>query len=178
MTEDYSITKSTVECYKIRSTSIHNGWADITIDSKGTTGRIQIASDYGDWQYYWGACGMPFKEFLISLGKDYLAGKFGEDNYFDYNRTIRQYKKDILDYRKDETISAEAARDMWDELENLITYGEREFSVGLWVDCPKLMVFYDNTPTLHRTISPMFELFWNKLWLPFMDELKNEISTS
>ena len=52
---ELTVTKSTVEVYKIRSNEF--AWADITIDASGNKGRISIASDYGSWQNYWGACG-------------------------------------------------------------------------------------------------------------------------
>ena len=81
MDTKFTTTRSTVECYKIRSD--RGLWADITIDANGKAGRVQIASDYGSWENYWGACGSEFKEFLCGLDIDYAAGKFGESKWFD-----------------------------------------------------------------------------------------------
>lgn len=86
----YAVTKTHVECYKLRRPGTGDGWADITLDVNGNAGRIQIASDYGSWEHYWGSCGCPFKEFLINLSKDihYAAGKFGEGKWFDQEATM------------------------------------------------------------------------------------------
>ncbi len=99
--KQYTFTKTIVECYKFRNPA--GGYADITIDAIGTTGRISIASDWGDYQYYWSACGKPFKEFLSQLGIDYLAGKFGANKFFDLDTTIRLYKEQVREnFRKDD----------------------------------------------------------------------------
>lgn len=47
------IEKTQIELYKVRLDG-GQGWADISIDAKEKSGRIQIASDWGAWQYYWG----------------------------------------------------------------------------------------------------------------------------
>lgn len=82
----FSINKNTVEQYKIRHSS-GSCWADIVLDSGDGCGRIQIASDFGDWQYYWGSCGCSFKKFLTEIDMGYFAGKVGESDWFDIDAT-------------------------------------------------------------------------------------------
>ena len=102
-TENMTIEKTTVECYRLRHSS--GMWADITIDANKETGRIQIASDYGSWQNYWGSCGKPFKLFLQSLDKYYVAGKFGASKWFDAVKTVAEYRAVIKENIKDGYIS-------------------------------------------------------------------------
>jgi len=171
----FTIKKTTVECYKIRHES-NSYWADITVDANESTGRIQIASDFGSWENYWGACGKSFKSFLISLNIDYVAGKFGADKWFDEVATIKQFKREVLEYRKDDSITAEVARKIWNEIIDLEEVGsyENEFSMRLF-NGEEIMRFYDYCPHLIRDISPLFRRFWNEIWPVFVEELKKEI---
>lgn len=76
------IKEDKVEIYRLRNVGISkSNWADIMIDTQegSECGRIVIISDWGSWKYYWGACGCPFKVFLVEL-KDtphYAAQKLG-----------------------------------------------------------------------------------------------------
>jgi hypothetical protein len=171
----FTITKSHVESYKVRhSTGMY--WADITIDSNDCKGRIQIASDFGDYQYYWGACGSPFKEFLLRIGIHYAAAKFGTDRWFDSDKTISDYKHAIRESRQCQSISREEARELYDELKNLADcIHEHEFVHIMW-EQRKLMNFFDNCPDLSRDISPQFKTFWKHVWPVFLNELRNELS--
>lgn len=171
----YEITKSTVECYKLRHAS-GMYWADITVDAKDKTGRIQIASDYGDWQYYWGACGSSFKQFLTELNMEYVAGKFGEGRHFDIAATIKLNKRLVLEHRKDESISAIQARGMFTELNELGNYydTEKEF-YNDWYNKEELPKFFEEFPDTVSGVSPRFVIFWDNCWAAFIEELKKEL---
>jgi hypothetical protein len=174
MEKQFTITKSTVECYKIRHESAMY-WADITIDANGTTGRIQIASDYGSWQNYWGACGKSFKEFLCGLDKHYVAGKFGAGQWFDLEKTIRHFKRNILEYRRGEELSAEKARQIWDELKQNFDSNLSGFLQQLENNCEYTMNHFDWSPDLIYGIDPSFEKFWNELWPVFINTIREEL---
>lgn len=171
----YTISKSNVECYKLRHES-GAYWADITIDSKGNTGRIQIASDFGSWQHYWGACGKPFKEFLITLDIQYFARKVGEGKWFDFHKTILQYKEYVLHERRKEFIEADKARKMFDEIKIIDENGEGGFMQVMYNDCPALMNEFDHCPDTRTDISPSFRKFWEMTWSVFIKMLKEEIN--
>jgi hypothetical protein len=177
-TTKFTLTKSTVECYKIRHAS-GMYWADITIDAKDKTGRIQIASDYGDWQYYWGACGCPFKQFLTELGIDYVAGKFGEGSHFDEEKTIRHYKQYTIEQRKTDDLSAAEAREIWEDIKFLTNNGSDkldEFCNTMYNECHALMYFFNHQPDTIKIISPQFRMFWDNIWAFFVAALKREIT--
>jgi hypothetical protein len=174
--EDYTVTKSTVECYKIRHPS-GMYWADITIDASDRSGRIQIASDFGDYQRYWGACGKSFKEFLCSLDMHYAAGKFGANDWFDHDKTIRGYKLSVIEYRRNESISKEEARKIYDEINDVDTKGGCTTSnelVNYISGKDALMEFFDYMPEVTRDITPQFRKFWATAWVVFINELKRE----
>lgn len=160
------VTKSHVECYKLRSDK--GAWADITIDMKDKTGRIQIASDYGSWQYYWGACGETFKKFLIGLDLHYIAGKFGESRWFDLEKTIASLRSRINDMDKHEVLLEELSK-----LEDCSS--REEFNHIIWSDCENILEMEDNNPDVCESVSPMFMQFWNKLWPSFLEALKSEL---
>lgn len=172
--EDVSVTKTTVECYKIRNKYT---WADITIDANGNTGRIQIASDYGSWQNYWGSCGKSFKEFLLHLDKHYVAGKFGADRWFDSEKTIKAFKQCIIENRRNGYLDFETAREAYDEAESLNDYTqETEFYREL-DDKSEIMRLYDHCPDLSYGIESGFENFWNKVWPIFINTLESELAS-
>jgi hypothetical protein len=170
--ENFTIKKTTVECYKIRHPK-KDYWADITIDTDGgKQGRVQIASDFGAWQYFWGAAGPSFKQFLISLNIDYVASKFGADGWFDLDKTVAGFKEVINECGFSDDDRAKALEEVKMLYDNSSC---KEECVQLLVnDCPKIMEVYDGMPDIATNINPSFRRFWNELWPVFVNELKNE----
>lgn len=168
-TVKFTITKTQIECYKIRSGK--GAWADITIDAQGNTGRIQIASDYGSWQYYWGACGERFKRFLADLDIYYAAGKFGEGNWFDLDKTIENLKSRIKEYSAD---YPEKKAELKSELKELKDSScKEEFVAKMW-QSPEILEMEGHNPEMITDVSPSFKKFWEVLWPVFIEELKKE----
>ena len=166
---NYTITKCTVECYKIRkSTGL---WADINIDEEENTGRIQIASDYGSWQYYWGPCGKSFKKFLIGLDIGYASGKFGESDWFDLDATIKYLKNRIDEYGFDD----DEKESVLNELNELTDVSCKEEFVHIVSNCDLIMNMEDGMPNMCKNISPTFKNFWETIWQVFINELKKEL---
>ena len=164
---ELTVTKSTVEVYKIRSNEF--AWADITIDASGNKGRISIASDYGSWQNYWGACGESFKQFLQGLNIDYAANKFGADRWFDLNGTIKYLEERIEDYA-----TGDDNEGLLNELKDLKdTSGKEEF-IHVIQNCDSIMEMEDHMPDLNYSIEPSFKRFWNELWPELLREFKKE----
>ena len=182
--KEYTITKSTVESYKIRHPS-GMYWADITVDGEDRQVRIQIASDWGDYQYYWGACGPGFKVFLQEIDMYYAAGKFGADRWFDHDKTITNWKNNVIEYRRQGDLEEAEARDIYDEIKELeeegdynndqmfISHAMTKDAMVEFFDCDGLCsVVYD--------ITPQFRKFWATAWQVFLQELARteEISVS
>lgn len=174
--QNFSASKTTVECYKIRHKS-GMYWADITIDAGEKGGRIMIASDFGTWQNYWSSPGDSFKQFLMSLNMEYVADKFGADRHFDQAATLCGYRARILEIRKQEGLTAEHARKLFDQCKGLEDYThENEFCMELR-GSHELMRFFDHCPDLSRDTTPGFKRFWKSVWPAFLDMLKEELKT-
>ena len=106
----YNIERQEIIVYKLRNKDTSIGWADISLDGNGSRCRVSVASDYGNWSYYWGACGTDYKKFLISLGMDYVASKTGNSQFFDLESTINLNKREIIDARKNRNITAKVSK--------------------------------------------------------------------
>lgn len=172
-----TITKSTCELYKLRGLP-HSGWADITIDAADHHGRIQIASDWGNWSYFWSACGGPFKEFLPHISIDYTAGKFGADSWFDAEATVKTFKQYVVQNQRSGEISKETSKAITSELQWLDGLSRRdEFCAALERDCTELMRMYEYMPDMQTDIHPMFRNFWRDCWPVFLAELASETAT-
>lgn len=169
------VFKSTVELYKVRGVK-NGGWADITIDAHNKTGRISISSSHGDWAYYWGACGCPFKEFLIGLDIHYTAGKFGEGHHLDLSATIKEWKREVLTYRRQEMIEEDFARDLWLEIEEIESeHPDMEGVKYMLWNTVHLLRWFDSSPNLVEDIAPSFYFFWENIWPVFINEIRTEL---
>jgi hypothetical protein len=171
------VTKTTCELYKLRGLP-HNGWADITIDAAEEHGRIQIASDWGNWSFFWSHCGGPFKDFLPGLDIGYVAGKFGANKWFDHEKSLRELKRDLLLGRRGEQgnpLSKEKARELWEEVDRLQDEGnETAFGMRLYNN-DDLFSRYDGCDfPIYYGIDPGFRNFWRDCWPVFLEYLKNE----
>lgn len=160
------VTKKTLECYSIRA---NKTWAEIALDCGNKSGRLQIASDYGSWQYYWGAAGVPFKEFLQGLDIHYTAGKFGEGRWFDHEATIAAISQEVMEHD-----DAEEKEAMLEELKELDNCDELNAFCHIAYQSSNLCKLWDTGPGIHYDISPSFRHFWEKIWSVFIDELKKE----
>lgn len=167
------LTKSTAEVYLFNEMP-RFVWAKFTVEDLGGRGRISIASDYGNWQYGWPACGNSFKAFLCSLNIGYVAGKFGAAQWFDHERSVKQVKQDLLSARRD-WLSKEDAREMWKTVEDLEDAGnETAFGTTIY-NSDKLFQLYDGAemPIL-TSIDPCFRRFWEECWSLLVTEFKRE----
>lgn len=114
---EYTFTKGTVEKYDIRWN--RGEWAVFTIDNE--TGLMQCHSSYGDWGYGWPSHGRKtFKHFILELERDseYLLKKVSNE-IFDFEGSIKRWKRLIIDWRKEESCKKEEAREAYDFLKNL-----------------------------------------------------------
>jgi len=174
-TKQFTVAKSTVECYKIRVTDGF-AWADITIDANERGGRICIASDYGNWQNYWGAAGSDFKAFLGKISEDYAASKFGAEQQIDVQATVVMWKKDLLECRRAEDYTGDEARQIYDALEEVKHESHYTF-VQAVQSTDKVMDFINQvygSPEICHEPNPHFARFWKELWPVLLAEFKKE----
>lgn len=177
-------TGHTLHGYKLRKkTDSLSSWADIVLDigEDGNSGRIMIASDYGDWQRYWQSCG-PFKEFLCNMPIDYAAGKFGESHHIDVEATIKDFKEKVFYARRSGELDAEEARHLYnliDELgPDLPTDNATDAFYCIASNYPDVMKFIGHGVELKECVTPRFRNFWEKIWPAFIEQLKREIASN
>jgi len=173
MTKTFTIEKKQIESYKIRNTDGGFAWADITIDDSGgkNAGRIQIASDYGQWQNYWGACGTPFKKFLGQLDIHYAAGKFGTGNHFDHDATIKNLENRVDEYSEDYPELKSVLLEELDVLRD--AYNMNEFEAQMW-NCDNILSMEGHQPDIIKCVEPGFRRFWEEIWPSFIEHSNTE----
>lgn len=113
--------KSTCERYDIRWDQW--GWAIITIDENG--GVFNAQSDYGSYAYSWPNHGRKsFKHFILELARDksYFLGKVAKQTYFNYEKHLGEWKRKIIEMRRDRDCTKENARDAWEVITGLDDY--------------------------------------------------------
>lgn len=172
---DFTITASKIDCYKIRNDQY---WADIAIDSNGSAGRITIASDFGSWQHFWrGQEGKTFKQFLAIITMDYMADKFKADQHFDIEKTIAEFREWVCE---DERLSDEKRKVLNQEIDLLVNFDEEPAFMAFMHyddDVSTLMEFINHSPEPCTCVSPQFLKFWKTIWPVFMEHLKTEEET-
>lgn len=195
------ITKDTAVVYKFRDKN--SNWADITLredrsrrkESNGYIIRsIDIQSDWGNYAHTWGVIGSnSFLEFLCNVDKHYFMKKTRpSDCYiYDHETTVNNIKKEIIQQRREWTISKEHARvlynvivsltdsyfdipDTFDSLiESLEDYDEYQTPTepsfeNLYGGCLYELPYFTKS-------NPQCDGFWEKVWKPMVEYWKEEM---
>jgi hypothetical protein len=171
------IIKKTAEVYELR-----NGfeWGHIAIIQTGPESvDVVINSDYGSYAYFWTHCGKDPKKFLCKIDMHYAMNKFTNGKMYepDPDKYSDQIKRTIINLRRDGDLNEQDARDAWDELLEIVEEyhkGDILFHKLVYSDWfEKVFKDYDGLPNAKRIKSEVSG-FWEKIWIPFIDELKNE----
>lgn len=119
----YEITSTkTSNVDKIHVRFAHWGWVDFYLeDMKPGVGQLVINSDWGCWAYGWGAMGdtHTLASFILQADNSYIIHKLmlgQKTTRFDAERTIVKWKREIMRERHLQDLSADKARELWDEL--------------------------------------------------------------
>ena len=164
--ETFTFTKSKIEKYDIRWG--RGEWAIFSIDEK--TGLIQCHSSFGDWSYQWPNHGRKsLKHFILELERDwqYLLGKVS-DKVFDFEKSVKKWKRIILEDRRKYSIKKDEAREAYDLINDLdesqgeycyIKMMERSavsnLSPDAWEVFSAVSVYPSQAITFAKTIWPM-----------------------
>jgi hypothetical protein len=166
---EYKVTKSYVTSYKIRKQNGH-GWADITVDIGKECVRLQISSDYGDWQNFWGSTGIDPIDFLKKIDIGYAASKFGCGRHFNSDKTIVNIKKQIIEYRREDGLSEMVARQYYDDIKEaeseFVFYEEKDLYFAL--QGKDIYDFFSDGLPIATEVEPGFRQFWMELWPIFL----------
>jgi hypothetical protein len=177
---EFCAEKSTTDRYTLRWKD-RPWWAVFMVSEDGF---LSVQSDFGDYSYRWPAPGQPFKEFLTDIDTHYLMGKFGRREEFNLTETLIQIQRDILEYRQEESITAEDAREAWDatmRLSNECDEDQSDFYHQLMRDTPILTIVYRGDYTSVPCVNEypaMLRAFCANIWPAFIDTLKKELTPS
>lgn len=170
ISKSYTVTKTQIECVKIAGTD--DSWAMFTIDYIGNGGRITIASDCGNWSHSWRGAGKSFKAFLISLDIEYFAGKVGERNWFDQNKSIDELKARVIELIE----TRDERKQLFFEIKKLDDHKTKDQFIMACFASDSLHKLWEAGPDIVTGISPSFKRFWADLWSVYIELLKNEIA--
>ena len=99
------------------------GYAFFYIHEFPNGGTLAIVSDWGNYSHMWNSTGLPsLKHFLATCHSDYIVMKLGYEkgrefsHQFKSEKTLVNFKKRILEDRRDDRLSREEARDLWEIL--------------------------------------------------------------
>lgn len=143
-------------------------------------GQISIISQYGNFGYWWTSMGKgrTLKQFLIGCDHDYIMTKFehGQDSWFDSEATVKVIEMDIFRERRARSLSADQAREFYDECSNLKEV--RTASEMMSVLSPGMLEnLYENDymavpyKTDHQ---PQTRGFMRYVWPIFIEHIKKE----
>lgn len=176
-----AIQKSMTETYTLKGD--HCLWAKINLECINESVNVMISSDFGEFSHYWGCCGTNPKEFLIGLDMHYAMKKLmGSTNNMyeaDFPARLNSVKKMIIQDRKVLILGKDTAKCAWDEIVEIIDEcgNSEDVYFNLCFHSKYLDdVFQDfgSIPT-DTKLKPKVTAFWNEVWLPFVEYLKEEI---
>ena len=72
-------------------------------------------------------------------------------------------------------MTADEARKIWDEIEELEEYNDKNAFIHYMWQKENLMEFYNGCPDFESKINYLFLRFWNEIWPVFIGEIKKEI---
>lgn len=167
MEQSYTVTKTTVECYKLRHSS-GMYWADITIDETGpNAGRIAIASDFGSWNTSWNAMGGTLKEFLPKCDIGYLCKNFASRTHFNADATIEGLKKTLIEHVRQGHTDIKGARPVFDQIVECEGYYHKAEFEHFIYNQRELMGYFE-TPELIMEYDPGLVRFFDMVWPEFI----------
>jgi len=170
---------------KAKVYTIHKGgeWARITIEEWDGGGSFQCTSSFGNYNYIWGSIGdITLREFLCSLDYGYFYGKTSSNTTsgqrFSVEKTVAVMKEDVLGSRRNDGITETAAREYFNELNELLDHDVKsefyselfrtelfgEFYLG---DYSSVYEQFENDPQCNG--------FWTVLWQDMCEFWKSEL---
>ncbi|OPZ01445.1 MAG: hypothetical protein BWZ09_02712 [Alphaproteobacteria bacterium ADurb.BinA305] len=151
------VDTSTATTYNFRGD--RSTWARCTIND--STGELSIQSDWGNWAHSWHHHGCAnVTEFIGGRnGGDYIAGKLlgrAGCTVFDLDATVSEFRRQVLDERRQLEMDAETARDIWEELGDLDSDVDERGFVDEWMRTDPLRD-YCSEPWEHLRHTPSRE---------------------
>lgn len=173
---NYTVSRSISERYDIRLAN-SSAWAIITLGESG--GILSITSDFGDYAYNWpNHERTSFKHFLVEIDDSYLLTNLvGRKSVFNLDKTIEQWVRNINLSVSNNEITSEQSFEMLKRLGEI--FRDRPDVYELVARSQKIPGLFDEvlgySPHIHCDWPSNALQFVEKLWHPFVEELRKEI---
>lgn len=172
-----TITEAQVTRYVVR-TGYDYGVFFIDWGKESVT--VSTTGSYGEYGYHWNATGPDPRAFLQHVSFEYVAGKFKGNNAYVFDKQTQEtaMKRELLAMRRSEAIDKEEAREVWDEVEAIMTESNtsNEFIRELYERDHAFDVLYDSDHGAVQAAEmpdPQLVGFWRDVWKPLMAHLKS-----
>lgn len=174
-----SIQKDNVERYLVRN---NGDWAFIYLEqfpssvSGQNAANISINSSFGKLGYNFGGIGDSFKEFLIDCDMHYLLEKLYDDKKyieFSFEKTIKSFLLMTIEKRDHGTFDKTEARRTYNFFKEMDSCS-RELLIEKILN--NKIPFDEPWELMYDEISYSSQKFWEKIWIPFINLLKKEIT--
>lgn len=182
-------SKSTCEMYRVRANGEYatvclSVWSRETVAQPSQQvygGEILVHSSFGTFCHTWNHCAVPFKQFLLSISfESFMMKCLGEEfESFDGLASVASVKTAILESRREEGLSADDARNLWDELDLVSDEAqscEYAFHHVLSDLCTEESIGA-STEFVVTTPSNQAKGFWRELWPHFLAMLEAEVNS-
>lgn len=149
------------------------GWGIIIIDPRN--GMVLCYTDYGNYNYNWSHRGeQSIFQFIGKISFDYAMSKFlGAKQTVNVERTLLAFRKHVLEYRREESHTAEDAREMWDALNEAEDEGFHGSSLGHFLAASPIAEnideWYDFICYEHPSEA---RGFWDHIWTPLVAHIQ------
>ena len=143
------------------------------------TGMFKATTEYGCYKYNWSSSD-KYKQNLLRFDKGYILDKFSYDKELtemDYDNTINNWKKTILEWRRNDDLNEEQARNLYNFIESQIddSMNEEEICRLFYDECSDNDIDY---PYEDFDITKKYTKETNEFWKLFeqlRDILKKEL---
>ena len=175
---DYTFKKSTCERYDLRFNK--HEWAIFTIDENG--GLFNCHSSFGDYTYSWPHHGRKtFKHFILEITRDYwyLLNKVSNETYFNFEKTVTEWKNKIVEWRKDRDISKKQVRDAIEFINGLDSGMSADYTITRLIESDVISDICSDSWEVFDCVKeyPGDAMVFAKTVMPmFADILKKEIA--
>lgn len=166
-----------IERYDIRT---GNGW-DWAVVCISKTGLFMVESSYGNYAHWWSNHGREtFKHFILELERDphYVMSKFGRRDSFELEPTIKEMKRQLLEYRRQGNWTKEDTRYAYDTIKNeLSEINSADLFIQQVYKDDLLKEFYQDFDSLPIVYDYDIQLrgFMKHIFPIFVEEIKKEL---
>jgi hypothetical protein len=168
-------SKSACELYRIWA---KGHYAAISLDvwdnpDRSTFGgEILVHSSVGNFGGDFNSCAAPFKQFLLGVDMESFMSKCGGAVHltFDGESSVNKVRAAILARRRARTLSAEAACELWSDIQfacDSAARSELSFRTTMTRMCNSTTVLGEPSGYVVRTASPPAQFFWTEIWPEF-----------